>query len=180
MQTQRNRRVSGHVYRKQQKKGPTWYWKVRLPDGGEERKAIGPEWTGTDRPPDGYFTKRTAQVALEARLTDLRRSVGISTRTGATFDGRRRTLVHARQDGEELEALDPARLPLGNSYADMPSGTWIALLHRRNGLSHAVLAKGSTLLHDPVMANGGGPMWPDDLAYAHDRDLPLGWRVVNA
>jgi hypothetical protein len=86
MQTQRNRRVSGHVYRKQQKKGPTWYWKVRLPDGGEERKAIGPEWTGTDRPPDGYFTKRTAQVALEARLTDLHRSVGISTRTGATFD----------------------------------------------------------------------------------------------
>jgi integrase len=86
MQTQRNRRVSGHVYRKQQKKGPTYYWKVRLPDGGEERKAIGPEWTGNGRPLDGYFTKRTAQAALEARLTDLRRGVGIPTRTGATFD----------------------------------------------------------------------------------------------
>jgi hypothetical protein len=42
----RARSVSGHVYVEQRKKGPVWYWKLRLPDGGEERKAIGPEWTG--------------------------------------------------------------------------------------------------------------------------------------
>jgi hypothetical protein len=91
-----------------------------------------------------------------------------------------------QKDRDELDSWLRARfgrrleLVQGNSYADMPSGTWIALLHRRNGLSHAMLAKGSTLLHDPATANGGGPIWPDDLAYAHDRDLPLGWRVVNA
>ena len=85
MQTQRNRTVSGHIYRQQRKKGPVWYWKARLPEGGEERKAIGPEWTGNGRPPDGYFTQRTAQAALDARLTDLRRGVGIAPRTSATF-----------------------------------------------------------------------------------------------
>jgi integrase len=59
--------------------------RVRLPFGGEERKAIGPAWTGAGRTPDGYFTRRSAQAALDARLTDLRRGVGIPTRTKATF-----------------------------------------------------------------------------------------------
>ncbi len=85
MQEQRIRPVSGHVYVKAQKKGLTWYWKLRLPNGGEERKAIGPVWTGSGRPPGGYFTERTAKAALEARLTDLRRGVGNPARTGATF-----------------------------------------------------------------------------------------------
>jgi integrase len=77
--------VSGHIYRVERKRGAVWYWKLRLPQGGEERKAIGPEWNGPGRPPEGYFTKRTAQAALEARLTDVRRGIGIPARTGATF-----------------------------------------------------------------------------------------------
>jgi integrase len=88
MQPERNRKprsVSGHIYLKERAKGPVWYRKVRLPDGTEERKAIGPAWTGTGRTPDGYYTKRTAQAALDARLTDLRRGIGLPTRTGATF-----------------------------------------------------------------------------------------------
>jgi integrase len=59
--------------------------RVRLPLGGEERKAIGPAWIGRGRTPDGYFTRRTAQATLDARLTDLRRGVGIPTRSKATF-----------------------------------------------------------------------------------------------
>lgn len=86
MHHERTRRtISGHVYLQQRAKGPVWYWKLRLPHGGEERKAIGPAWTGTGRTPDGYFTKRTAQAALDARLTDLRRGIGVPSRTGATF-----------------------------------------------------------------------------------------------
>ena len=86
VQLQHGRRtVSGHIYLKPRAKGPVWYWKLRLPAGGEERKAIGPAWTGTGRTPEGYFTKRTAQAALDARLTDLRRGIGIPARTGATF-----------------------------------------------------------------------------------------------
>src|SRR5205085_4744360 len=82
----RRRSVSGHIYVKTNRaKGPAWYLRVRLPHGGEERKLIGPVWTGTGRTPDGYFTKRTAQAVLDARLTDLRRGVGIPSRTGATF-----------------------------------------------------------------------------------------------
>ncbi len=84
MHHQSTPRASGHVYRKQRAKGHVWYWKIRLPDGREERRAIGPEWTGNGRPPSGYFTEKTAKVALEARLTDLRRGL-VVTRTGATF-----------------------------------------------------------------------------------------------
>jgi hypothetical protein len=81
----RRRPVSGHIYVQQRAKGPVWYMRVRLPYGGEERRAIGPAWTGRGRTPDGYFTRRSAQAALDARLTDLRRGVGIPTRSKATF-----------------------------------------------------------------------------------------------
>jgi integrase len=85
MQSKRIRPISGHVYERRRRKGLVWYWKIRLPQGGEERKALGPVWTGAGRPPEGYFTKRTAETALHARLTDLRRGVGVPSRTGATF-----------------------------------------------------------------------------------------------
>jgi integrase len=81
----RRRSVSGHIYLKDRAKGPVWYMRVRLPFGGEERKAIGPAWTGRGRTPDGYHTRRSAQRELDARLTDLRRGVGIPTRSEATF-----------------------------------------------------------------------------------------------
>jgi integrase len=85
MHARRHQLVSGHIYRVRRKRGSVWYWKVRLPHGGEERKLIGPVWTGTGRTPDGYFTQRSARAALEARLTDLRRGVGIPVRVSATF-----------------------------------------------------------------------------------------------
>ena len=44
----RQRTVSGQVYVKKRVKGPVWYMRVRLPYGGEERKAIGAAaWNGT-------------------------------------------------------------------------------------------------------------------------------------
>jgi integrase len=82
----KRRAVSGHIYvKKSRAKGPAWYYRARLPHGGEERRLIGPVWTGAGRTADGYFTKRTAQAVLDARLTDLRRGVGVSPRTRATF-----------------------------------------------------------------------------------------------
>jgi integrase len=83
--SQASRSVSGHVYQQDRKKGPVWYWKIRLPAGREERRAIGQAWTGTGRTPDGYFTRRSAEAALHARLTDLRRGIGVPTRYGETF-----------------------------------------------------------------------------------------------
>jgi len=38
------------------------------------------------RTPAGYFTRRSAVAALEARLTDLRRGIGVPTRTRASFE----------------------------------------------------------------------------------------------
>jgi integrase len=91
----KRRKVSGHVYLKKGERGSVWYWRIRLPEGfthadgrpkREERRPIGPAWTGSGRTPDGHYTRRTAQHALEARLTDLRRGVGIPVpRVGATF-----------------------------------------------------------------------------------------------
>ena len=55
------------------KRGAVFYAKYRLPDGRQVQKRIGPAWTGRGRPPEGFFTQRTAEVALEAKLTDARR-----------------------------------------------------------------------------------------------------------
>jgi integrase len=85
MHSQRNP-VSGHVFRWQRKRGPVWYAKYRLPDGRQVQKRLGPEWTGKGRAPHGYFTKRTAEAALQAILTDARRGTLVGmTQTGATF-----------------------------------------------------------------------------------------------
>ena len=118
------------MYLKQGKRGPVWYWRIRLPDGfshqdgqpkREERRPIGPAWTGSGRTPDGSFTRRTAQEALDARLTDLRRGVGIpAPRVGATFrDAAEHWYVHrAAQQGwkpstrrDYRSALDRHLLP---------------------------------------------------------------------
>lgn len=84
MQTQRSP-ISGHVHLREGKRGGTYYAKyrgpVRLADGRITTKQtearIGPAWTGSGRTPSGYFTRRSAQAWLDAKLTDLRRGEGI-------------------------------------------------------------------------------------------------------
>ncbi|MDP9293925.1 MAG: site-specific integrase, partial [Actinomycetota bacterium] len=78
--------VSGHVYRFEGKRRPTWRAKYRLPDGRQVKKTIGPAWTERGRPRAGYYTKRTA----EAWLRDVLDQVHAGTlpgmvRTGVTF-----------------------------------------------------------------------------------------------
>jgi integrase len=78
--------ISGHVSLVKRKRGDAWHVKYRLADGKQVKKKLGPAWTTAGRPPAGYFTKRTAQEALQEILTDARRgtlaNVGAS---GATF-----------------------------------------------------------------------------------------------
>jgi integrase len=80
-------RTTGHVYTVNRKRGPQWYAKYRLPDGRQVQKRLGPAYTGHGRPPEGHFTRRTAEEALQAILTDARRGTlaGMTT-TGATFE----------------------------------------------------------------------------------------------
>jgi integrase len=76
--------ISGHVYLSRGKRRSTWYYHARLPR--EVRKRLGPAWSGKGRPPAEYFTRKTAETALAAILTDARRGVGDNRhRTAATF-----------------------------------------------------------------------------------------------
>lgn len=81
-----NHPVSGHVFRVERKRGPQWYAKWR-DENGQHQRRVGPAWTGRGRPPEGYFTKVTAQAALDAILADARRGqlTGQVARTKTTF-----------------------------------------------------------------------------------------------
>src|SRR5215210_6349862 len=61
-------RVSGTVYRRARKNGDQWYAKGRI-NGRQFKRRIGPVWTQRGRPPTGYYTRRTAEDALQAILT---------------------------------------------------------------------------------------------------------------
>jgi integrase len=81
-----HRNATGHVNLVRRKRGDQWYLKYRLPDGRQVQRKLGPAWTGGGRPAAGHYTRRTAEEALQAVLTDARRGTlaGMET-TGATF-----------------------------------------------------------------------------------------------
>ncbi len=62
--------VSGHVFRYEGKRRPTWRAKYRLPDGRQVQKTLGPAWTARGRPPAGYWTRRTAEAWLRRLLAE--------------------------------------------------------------------------------------------------------------
>jgi integrase len=80
------RAISGHVFRVDGKRRPVWRAKYRLPDGRQVQRTIGAVWTERGRPPEGYFTKRTAEAWLRDVLHQAERGVlpGM-VRTGRTF-----------------------------------------------------------------------------------------------
>jgi integrase len=79
-------RVTGHVALVSRKRGSKWYMRYRLADGRKVQKCLGPAWSKKGRPPEGYFTERTAEEALEAVLTDARRgALPGAIRSGVTF-----------------------------------------------------------------------------------------------
>jgi hypothetical protein len=80
------RAISGHVFRVDLKRRSVWRAKYRLPDGRQVQRTIGRVWTERGRPPEGYFTKRTAQAWLRDVLDQAERGVlpGM-VRTGRTF-----------------------------------------------------------------------------------------------
>src|SRR5215208_2476515 len=77
--------ISGHVFRYEGKRRPTWRAKYRLPDGRQVQKTIGPAWTARGRPPAGYWTKRTADAWLRQLLVEAAAgTLPGMIRTGAT------------------------------------------------------------------------------------------------
>lgn len=80
------RPISGHVFKRKGARGDVWYAKYRLPDGRQQKKKLGPSWTQKTAPPDGYFTKASAQAHLDSVLAQAR--VGTlpgMVKTGKTF-----------------------------------------------------------------------------------------------
>jgi integrase len=79
-------RVSGHVLLRQGKRRAVYYLKYRLPDGRQVKRRLGYAWTERGRAPAGWFTRRMAEEALQAVLTDARRGTLAGMRTvGAKF-----------------------------------------------------------------------------------------------
>jgi integrase len=80
-------RVTGHVLLLDRTRGPVYYMKYRLADGRQVMKLLGPAWTERARPAPGYYTKRTAEEALNAILADARRGTlpDSQARSGHTF-----------------------------------------------------------------------------------------------
>jgi integrase len=66
------RPISGHVFKRNGKRGAVWYAKYRLPDGRQQKKRLGPAWTEKTVPPEGHFTKATAQAQLDGILRQAR------------------------------------------------------------------------------------------------------------
>jgi integrase len=78
--------ISGHVFRREGKRGAVWHAKYRLPDGRQVKARIGPAWTARGRPAEGFHTRRTAQAWLDQVLAEARRGeLPGMVRTGATF-----------------------------------------------------------------------------------------------
>jgi integrase len=81
-----DRAISGHVFRIDGKRRPIWRAKYRLPDGRQVQRTIGKVWTERGRPPEGYFTKRTAEAWLRDVLDQAERgTLPGMVRTGRTF-----------------------------------------------------------------------------------------------
>jgi integrase len=73
------------VFRVDRRRGPVWYAKYRLPDGRQVQRKIGTAWGERGRPPEGYYTKRTAEDWLRDVLAQARRGeLPGMVRTGST------------------------------------------------------------------------------------------------
>lgn len=86
-QTSHRRRASGSVRLVQRKRGGQFYAKLRLPDGRQVQRLLGPAWEGRGRTPDGYLTRRSAEAMLRQIVTDAERGTlaGLERAPNRTF-----------------------------------------------------------------------------------------------
>ena len=76
--------VSGHVFLYEGKRSKTWVAKWRDQDGQHERR-LGPAWTETGPPAEGFFREREAKAALALILVESRQGITVQRRTGISF-----------------------------------------------------------------------------------------------
>ena len=113
-------RVTGHVLLVKRKRGDQWCFRCRLGDGRQVKRLLGPAWTGNGRPAAGHYTRKMADEALHAVLTDARRgTLAGAVRTGATFADAAAEWLQVRGVRPQAPALHRPGLPeLGERLAD--------------------------------------------------------------
>ena len=96
--------VSGNVRIVKRKRGDQWYVKYRA-GGKQVEKRLGPAWRGRGRPPEGHFTRKKAEQALQAILTDARRgTLAGMTSSGAMFDDAAAEYLRFAKDVRQIDA----------------------------------------------------------------------------
>jgi hypothetical protein len=60
------RRATGYVRIIPRKSGPTYFAKLKLPDGSQPQRRLGKVWAKRTRPPAGYLTRGMADARLRA------------------------------------------------------------------------------------------------------------------
>ena len=153
--------ASGHVFCVERKRGPQWYAKYRVA-GRQMQKRLGPAWLVGGPPAEGYFTKKTAQAALEAILTDARRSAlpGIAVVGPTVADAAEEWLRHGEcERGIRASTLSEYRNVVGAHivprFGDLPVSAvtrrdveaWQAELLTRGRISRRTVNKILTMLH---------------------------------
>ena len=153
--------ASGHVFCVERKRGPQWYCKYRA-GGKQVQRRLGPAWPDSGPPPSGYYTKKTAQEALHAILTDARRGLHVgTTRTGATVgEAAAEWLRHAEYErGVKRSTLSEyssiVRTHIGPAFGELPLEAMTSLrVERWNAdrlaegrLSRRTINKTITVLH---------------------------------
>jgi integrase len=76
------RAISGHIWRRDGKRGPVWYAKYRLADGRQVQRRIGRAWTHRGPAPAGKLTRTEARAHLAALLAGDRAQPVRGERTG--------------------------------------------------------------------------------------------------
>jgi hypothetical protein len=103
-------RATGSIALVQRKRGPVYYAKLRLPDGRQLQRKLGPAKNGRGRPPAGALTGKMAEDRLRELLVEAERTIrplhGLRgpSRRGTIDDARprrrcRHQRVHPRHDG---------------------------------------------------------------------------------
>src|SRR3954453_20968872 len=117
--------VSGHVFRYEGKRRPTWRGEKWVAGGPPGQKTLGPAWTARGRPPAGYFTKRTAEAWLRRTLAEAAAGTlpGL-VRTGATVADA--CAEYLRYIERTANASRPRSATTTRSSATTSARTWAA------------------------------------------------------
>jgi hypothetical protein len=159
--------ISGHVFRYEGKRRPTWRAKYRLSDGRQVQTTIGPAWTARGCPPAGYWTKRTAEAWLRRLLVEAAAgTLPGMVRTGATV---------ADACAEYLRYIDQDRQRKPSTLRDYDSIFRNTTSSRRSATSRSRTSPWSGLSAGPPPRSTPSASWLTGRARRRSRSSTGAW-----